>query len=433
MRALRDRLLSYKKEFRPSNPSVPSESESPCAEDEEQTASTDEAQAISPPETALETVIPGQEEITPFGPCYYREMRFDVLTLHGHDPLVCTRQLPLEPLLKVCRTKTDLQGWEEACFFDTETTGLGSGAGTFIFLYGVGFFEEDEFVIRQYFLRSHTEERALLWSLCRLFENFRAIISFNGKGYDWKLFETRCVLARQAMPDVIHLDLLPPSRRLWKKILSNCKLSTLEQEVLGFSRLDDLPGREAPGIYFAFQADGDARPLLAVFRHNMYDVLTLVTLAAQIAGRVEDPLHTASHPEELFGLARWYEEWMQGKESEACLMQVARMEEQADYAREAVWKLSLFYKRQGQYEKAVALWRELLEGGGMWQTASRIELAKYYEHRVKDYRTALRFTEETIALLLQKRALIRALRIEHELKELYHRQNRLQHKLNKDV
>ena len=45
-------------------------------------------------------------------------------------------------------------------FLDTETTGLGGGA--LAFEVGVGFFADDAFVIRQYFLRDPAEESAML-------------------------------------------------------------------------------------------------------------------------------------------------------------------------------------------------------------------------------------------------------------------------------
>ena len=44
---------------------------------------------------------------------------------------------------------------------DTETTGLAGGTGTYVFLVGVGFFDGDEFEVRQYFMRDLDEEPAL--------------------------------------------------------------------------------------------------------------------------------------------------------------------------------------------------------------------------------------------------------------------------------
>ena len=422
MRSLRDRLKSYKKDI------VREE----VAATLETIVTEVESASDAWPETSIQAVIPGVEEDTPYGPCYCRDVRFDVLTLHGHYPLARTRRLGLDVLHKVCKIKKGEpvpESWQDVCFFDTETTGLGTGTGNFIFMFGIGFFEEDEFVVRQYFLRTYAEERAVLWSFGELLKRFSGMVSFNGKGFDWKLLETRYTLARLELPKMVHLDLLPPARRLWKKVLANCKLTTLEKEVLGFARVDDTPGAMAPTLYFNYQTDGDARPLAGMFTHNVHDILTLVTLSAHIALLVEEPLQAASHPEELFGLSRWYEEWSQRDFSEACLVKVSERDEQDDYAFEAVWKLSLLYKRSGHHEKAALLWHDLLDGGGMWQTAPRIELAKYYEHKVRDYDIALRLTDETIEVVQERKLTLRSLVVEHELQELQHRRKRLLRKL----
>jgi hypothetical protein len=47
-----------------------------------------------------------------------------------------------------------------AVFLDTETTGLGMGAGTYVFLVGAGYFEPDGFHVKQFFLRGPNEETA---------------------------------------------------------------------------------------------------------------------------------------------------------------------------------------------------------------------------------------------------------------------------------
>lgn len=449
MRSLRDRLKTYKKDSATDSAAAPAREEVAVTSAEampgeaniahpsgldaktlETLLTEAEEQWAELPDSALEVAIPGIVEETPYGSCYYREVRFDVLSLHGHYPLARTRQLPLNVLQKVCKIKaTEPLSWEEVCFFDTETTGLGSGAGNFIFLFGMGFYEEDEFVVRQYFLREYAEERALLWSLGELLDRFRAMVSFNGKGFDWKLLETRYTLARLELLPTQHLDLLAPARRLWKKVLANCRLITLEQEVLGFARVEDTPGSMAPELYFAYQTDQDARKLTGIFTHNVHDILTLVTLSYQIGLMVEEPLQAATHPEELFGLSRWYEEWSQGEFSEACLVRVTELEAGEEYEREALWKLSLHYKRLQRHDQAALLWQELLSGPALWQTAPRVELAKYFEHKVRNYDRALAFTEETIDLVQQRKALLRSLAVDHELQELSHRRDRLRRKL----
>ena len=54
---------------------------------------------------------------------------------------------------------SDIGQW---LFLDTETTGLAGGTGTYAFLVGLGWWEEDGFVVEQFFMRNHGEEPSLL-------------------------------------------------------------------------------------------------------------------------------------------------------------------------------------------------------------------------------------------------------------------------------
>jgi uncharacterized protein YprB with RNaseH-like and TPR domain len=62
------------------------------------------------------------------------------------------------------------------------------------------------------------------------------------------LLKGRYRLHRQAHPfdDRGHVDLLYPVRRAYRGVWENCRLQTIERQLLGIVREDDLPGREAP-------------------------------------------------------------------------------------------------------------------------------------------------------------------------------------------
>ena len=49
-----------------------------------------------------------------------------------------------------------------------------------------------------------------------------------------------------------HLDLLHGARRLWKLRFANCRLTHLENQVLGVEREGDLPGEMIPYVYFEY-------------------------------------------------------------------------------------------------------------------------------------------------------------------------------------
>src|SRR5439155_533444 len=87
------------------------------------------------------------------------------------------------------------------------------------------------------------------------------------------------VLARRRWPaTLLHLDLLRPSRRVWTGCFDDCRLGTLERDVLGLAREEDVPGALIPSLYFDWLRRRRAAPLARVFAHNRDDVLSLAAL-----------------------------------------------------------------------------------------------------------------------------------------------------------
>ena len=92
-------------------------------------------------------------------------------------------------------------GPAKAAFIDTETTGLSLDAGTYTFLIGVGTFEEDAFVVRQFFMRNPAEEaRPVPPGRGRCWQGCSGIVSFNGRGFDMPLDQHRLVPAAMPLP-----------------------------------------------------------------------------------------------------------------------------------------------------------------------------------------------------------------------------------------
>src|SRR2546426_255155 len=134
-------------------------------------------------------------------------------------------------------------------------------------------------VVAQLFMRDLDEEPALLAALAPLLERAGGVVTFNGAGFDLPLLETRFVLARRRWPATLpHLDLLRPSRRVWTGCFDDCRLGTLERDVLGLAREEDVPGALIPSLYFDWLRRRRAAPLARVFAHNRDDVLSLAAL-----------------------------------------------------------------------------------------------------------------------------------------------------------
>lgn len=161
--------------------------------------------------------------------------------------------------------------------FDTETTGLAGGTGTRAFMIGAADVRDDGLRIRQLCITTLGAESAMLRAFSSWLSPTTVLLSYNGRSYDRPLLSTRYRLARlrDPLPDLRHIDLLHPVRRRYRGVWANCRLATVERELLGVLREDDLPGSEAPGAWLAYLRGGSADKLRRVGLHNAQDLRSL--------------------------------------------------------------------------------------------------------------------------------------------------------------
>nr|WP_242464180.1 ribonuclease H-like domain-containing protein [Halorhodospira halophila] len=169
---------------------------------------------------------------------------------------------------------------QRALWLDTETTGLAGGTGTVVFLLGVGCLAGSDLRVRHWLLTGFSGEPAMLERLSELLGGTDGLVTYNGKSFDIPLLQSRARLhgVDLGLQGRMHLDLLHPTRRVFRRHWPNCRLTTAERRLLGRERLDDLPGAEAPAAWLDFLQRGDPRQLPAVVRHNSDDILALAAL-----------------------------------------------------------------------------------------------------------------------------------------------------------
>jgi uncharacterized protein YprB with RNaseH-like and TPR domain len=291
-------------------------------------------------------------------------------------------------------------------FLDTETTGVSGGSGTYAFLIGVGVWADGEFRIHQFFMRDFCEEPQTLDALAKFLEPYEVLVTYNGKTFDAPLLETRFRMTHRpvAHQDMAHLDLLHAARRLWKLRLQTCRLVELELAIVGYERVGDIPGMLIPARYFQYLRSGRIKDLQPVFYHNRMDILTLACLTSIVLGAVGDPSSaTSSAPfsdaMDLYGLAGWLARL--GRPGAALEVYARALSGNAEVAGRSRWAMAAIHKRNGDYGRAVPLWQELCTPDAL------VELAKYYEHRARDYRAALSAAraagdEKRVARVLRK-------------------------------
>jgi uncharacterized protein YprB with RNaseH-like and TPR domain len=198
--------------------------------------------------------------------------------------------IPTAPLsLAFAKREDQHVAARDLLFFDTETTGLAGGTGTRAFMIGAADWHVcpqrgEGLRIRQLLISTMAAEEAMLTTFTSWLQPHTVFCSYNGRSYDAPLLKTRYRLARQADPITAldHIDLLYPTRRRYRGTWENCKLSTIERQLLRVVREDDLPGSEAPAAWLRFLRGGDAVNLRRVADHNHQDVVTLALLLQRL-------------------------------------------------------------------------------------------------------------------------------------------------------
>jgi len=333
------------------------------------------------------------------GSCFVTEERYPASYIYGGCSIGNTEMLNTDILKKVCCEIHNDMGVGDFLFLDTETTGLSGGTGTVAFLIGTGFFETGEFVLRQFFMRDYDEEPAMLTALNELLSKYKGLITFNGKAFDWNLLQTRFIFNRikPSMSEPVHLDLLFPTRKIWRLKLESCSLTSIEENVLEEYRTDDIPGAMIPSVYFKYLENKDARDIKRVIKHNKLDILSMVSLLNRICSMLLNPLVETDGDRELLGVGKIFESSGDYQNVidcfEACMGSESVMVKES-----ASKKLSRIYKRSKNYQKAVEHWNNMLKDPSIPKIFPMIELAKYYEHIEKDPFKALEIVEEAVRI-----------------------------------
>jgi len=377
--------------------------------------------------TTIEVLLPGTVLTNDYGSCYVIENRYSLGHIHGRCEIGSASAISSEMLAAIggvdcCGLQAD-----KLIYLDTETTGLSGGTGTVAFLIGTGFFEDESFVIRQYFMRDYDEEAAMLAELKELISSRQGFVTFNGKSFDINLLQSRFISnrLRMSISDMPNIDLLYPARRVWGIKLESCRLSSLEENILGQSRIDDIPGSMIPPVYFKYLDDGDATEIKRVIRHNELDILSMVLLLYRLSSMLQDPLAESDGGLELLGLGKIFEISGKMEDMVECLEACAGSS-RFDIKLQAVKRLTGVYKRTGRYDRALEHWQSVEADGSCIDLFHLVEMSKYYEHKAKDPEKALQAVDKAFAVC--RRVGITAGR---QIEELVKRRDRLRGKISK--
>ena len=253
----------------------------------------------SGPVVSLTEAVPGRETPAPVGPPYYLvEKGLD--SVHANLATYCAGEALSEPvaqdpdegapavlhyLYDVCGARMPSLG--DMCLVDLETTGLSSSP---LFLIGILVCDGERVTLRQLLARNYAEERSVIAAYGQAAASKRVLVSFNGKSFDVPYLRARAAATGVAIPEPdAHLDLLHAARKVYRGILPDCRLQTLERYVCLRRRRDDIPGAHIPEAYHHFVRTGNAAEVRTILKHNAWDLVTLLELMLRML-RGTDPM-----------------------------------------------------------------------------------------------------------------------------------------------
>jgi tetratricopeptide (TPR) repeat protein len=192
----------------------------------------------------------------------------------------------------------------------------------------------------------------------------------------------------------------------------------------------DIPSYLIPQIYFDYLRSGVIDPLIPVFHHNMYDILSLVGLSALISQAIQDfVIAGMEDPIDLYSLGRFHYTLGNYPESIACFESALSKDMPTEWQQVTYMSLAYVYKRIGKFERAAQIWLHLLKKEFPFNFYVYEELAKYYEHKEKDYPQAMLIVDRVLESLNMNTCFSSNFNYGKVLESLKYRRARLERKM----
>lgn len=306
------------------------------------------------------------------------------------------KYFPLPDVLEIPKD-TDPAGM---IFMDTETTGLAGGTGTLAFLIGIGTYAEGMFRVRQYFLPDPSGEAGMLEAALAEMETGSALVTFNGRGFDVPILQSRAALRLRrfdVLTHVPHLDLLAHARRLWRRRLESCALRSLETDLLDVRRSsEDVPSSMIPYLYRQYRQTGDPALIAGVLYHNAQDILSMAALLAEVLSRYARLPSEIEYPPDVLSLAFVYRGLGRLELADTAFRAAIAAKLEPENRIDAWEGLTGLLKARGSSSAAVEYW-EAWCAFAPDDPRPSIELAKFHEWRTRDLAAALLWSERALS------------------------------------
>lgn len=173
---------------------------------------------------------------------------------------------------------------KDLAFFDIETTGF-SPNNTNLYLVGMAYEKDGEWVLEQWFAENTAEEVLVLREFIESLASSKLLVSYNGLGFDIAYLREKCKLYNIdfVIDKIPHLDIyrqIFPYKKFFK--LENYKQKNIEK-FLGVQREDIFDGGELINYYKAYVKHPDEQTKSLLMQHNADDITGLINIVPIMA------------------------------------------------------------------------------------------------------------------------------------------------------
>jgi len=172
---------------------------------------------------------------------------------------------------------------QELLFIDIETKNLSSETG--IITAGIGFFENENFIIKQFTILNDAAEYEILNEFLKYLENKKLFVTFNGKTFDIPFLENRFgyyAIDCNDFSDFINFDLLFFSRSAFKNLSPSFALKDVEKNILKKFRKNDIGSEEVEIYYSKYLKTGNLSYLNPIIYHNKEDIIGMFLILKKL-------------------------------------------------------------------------------------------------------------------------------------------------------
>ena len=172
----------------------------------------------------------------------------------------------------------------EVLFFDIETTGLKKET-TGLYLMGCGYFDGEDYCIKQWLSEGALDEREILEEFAVFAGGFKTLIHFNGDGFDipYVTYKMEYYGIDFSFDSFVSFDIYRQVKPC-KKLLGLSRMGQKAiEEFLKIKRDDEMDGGRLIPYYFDYERTGSGEAERLLLLHNHDDVLGMLGLCGALS------------------------------------------------------------------------------------------------------------------------------------------------------